>query len=184
MVIDDDTIREAAAGDQEAFAQIYRQAAKYVYHVAWRIVKTHTDAEEVTQEVFITMYRKLNTFAFRSAFKTWIYRMTINTALNYVKKNSRPSEQAVYDEQKHAVSSLHDMQKSVDKEHNDLLIDQLLKMLPEDQRICIVLRNIEGMSYQEMADTLEININTVRSRLSRARESLLKVKNEVMGNVL
>jgi len=179
--ISENIIEKAAVGDQEAFESIYRAFSKFVYNVAWRIVSKHEDAEEVTQEVFLIVYRKLNTFRFQSTLKTWIYRVTINTAVNYAKKSSRiKSKTTEYDEQIHCAGVLGETEVNVDKEHNEKLIVVLLNTLTLDQRTCMVLRNIEGLSYQEIADALNININTVRSRLSRGREALLQLRKEVI----
>lgn len=181
--ISDEIIKSAAGGDQNAFESIYRMFSKFVYNVAWRIVSTHDAAEEVTQEVFITVYRKLENFRFRSSFKTWIYRIAINTAINYSKKMSKYKQQSIeYEEQKHSPAVSSGAEDASNKEHNENLISTLLNALNEDQRACVVLRNIEGLSYQEIADTLSININTVRSRLSRAREAILQLRKEVIKN--
>jgi len=181
--ISDDNIKRAAGGDQEAFESIYRAFSKFVYNVAWRIVSKREDAQEVTQEVFLIIYRKLNTFRYQSTLKTWIYRVTINTAMNYAKKLSRTKNRTTeYNEQIHCAGVLGETEISVDKEHNENLIAVLLDTLTLDQRICMVLRNIEGLSYQEIADALSININTVRSRLSRGREALLQFRKEVIKN--
>ena len=181
--ISENIIEKAAGGDQEAFELIYRAFSKFVYNVAWRIVSKHEDAQEVTQEVFLTVYRKLNTFQFKSSLKTWIYRVTINTAMNYAKKLSKTKNKTTeYNEQIHCAGVLGETEVNVDKEHNEKLIKALLNTLTLDQRTCMVLRNIEGLSYQEIADALSININTVRSRLSRGRETLLQLRKEVIKN--
>lgn len=181
--ISDDIIKKAAGGDQSAFESIYRASSKFVYNVAWRIVSKHEDAEEVTQEVFLTVYRKLSSFKFQSSLKTWIYRVTINIALNYAKKLSRTRNKTTeYNEQIHCAGVLGEAEAIVDKEHNEKLVKVLLNTLTSDQKTCMVLRNIEGLSYREIADVLNININTVRSRLNRGRETLLQLRKEVIKN--
>lgn len=181
--ISDDIIEKAAVGDQDAFEAIYRASSKFVYNVAWRIVSKHEDAEEVTQEVFITVYRKLSSFKFQSSLKTWLYRVTINTAMNYAKKSSRVKNKTTeYNEQIHSAAVLGETEARADKEHNENVVAGLLDALTPDQRTCMILRNIEELSYQEIADTLNININTVRSRLSRGREALLQLRKGVIKN--
>jgi len=181
--ITDEIIMNAAKGDHDAFESIYRAHSKFVYNVAWRIVNTREMAEDVTQEVFITIYRKLANFQFRSSLKTWIYRTAINTAINYSKKMSRiKGKTTEYHEQIHSVSVLSAAHDASDKEHNEQLVSELLGALNEDQRACVVLRNIEDLSYQQIAEALNININTVRSRLSRAREAILNLRKEVIKN--
>lgn len=181
--ISDDIIEKAAGGDQDAFESIYRSSSKFVYNVAWRVVSKHEDAEEITQEVFLTVYRKLSSFRFQSSLKTWIYRVTINTAMNYAKKLSKvKSKTTEYHEQIHCAGVLGETEIKMDKEHNENLVTVLLDTLTPDQKACMVLRNIEELSYQEIADALNININTVRSRLSRGREALLQLRKEVVKN--
>jgi RNA polymerase sigma-70 factor (ECF subfamily) len=182
--LSDEMIMRAAGGDEDAFESIYRSFSKFVYNVAWRIVSTHEDAQEVTQEVFLTVYRKLHMFRFQSSLKTWVYRIAINTAMNYSKKMSIAKKTTEYNEQIHATSELGETNRRIDKEHNEVFIRQLLDALTPEQKACMVLRNIEGLSYQEIAETLNININTVRSRLSRGRESLLQLRKEVIKNEL
>src|SRR5687768_4491606 len=84
-----ETLLAAGQGDIRAFEELYKATAKFVYNVALRIVNNREDAQEVTQEVFLIVYRKLKDFRFESSFKTWMYRITANTALNSYKKVSR-----------------------------------------------------------------------------------------------
>ncbi len=183
--ITDEMITKAAQGDLESFEMIYRAASGLVYNVAYRIVSNRQDAEEVTQEVFLTVYHKLNSFRFQSSFKTWIYRVTANTAINYSKKNSKQRNRNVeYDDNLNSVPVENEAGAKLDQEHHEQKINTLLNALNPDQRACIVMRNMEGLSYQQMADTLGININTVRSRLKRAREVLLSMRKEVMSHEL
>ena len=119
--ISENIIEKAAGGDQEAFESIYRAFSKFVYNVAWRIVTRHEDAEEVTQEVFIIVYRKLNTFQFKSTLKTWVYRVTINTAMNYAKKLSKVKNKTTeYNEQIHCAGVLGDVETQMNKEQNEM----------------------------------------------------------------
>ena len=183
--ISDTIIREAAQGDVNAFEEIYKAYSGLVYSVAYRMVRHQENAEEVTQEVFLTVYRKLNTFAFKSSLKTWIYRMAINTTINYAKKTNKENNRTVeFNEEFSWVDPSNDVEREVDKQFNERVVASLLNTLNPDQRACIVLRNIEGLSYQEIAEVLNININTVRTRLKRARETLLLLRNEVMNNAM
>jgi len=141
--ISDDAITKAARGDQNAFETIYRVHCKFVYNVAWRIVTRHEDAEEVTQEVFLVIYRKLSSFQFQSSLKKWIYRVTINTAMNYAKKLSKAKARTTeYNEQIHCAGVLGETDAKIDKEHNEQLATALLETLTLDQKACMVLRNI------------------------------------------
>ncbi len=181
--ITNQTIEKAANGDIDAFELIYRKCCSFVHNVAFRIVTTQDDAEEVTQEVFISVYRNLKNFRFNASFKTWIYRITINTAVNLSKKWDRNRRREVsFDESEMAVAGRSGTDASVEKQDQDAYIASLLNQLNEDQKVCLILRSIEGLSYAEIADVLNININTVRTRIKRGREKLLNFKKEVMNN--
>ncbi len=183
--ISDDILTKGAQGDLESFEMIYKATAGFVYSVAFRVVGNQQDAEEIMQEVFLTVYRKLKSFRFQSSFKTWIYRVTANCAINYSKKISKERNKTVeYDENLDALESPDEAGTKINREYHETMVHSLLKTLNPDQRACIVLRNIEGLSYQEIAESLRININTVRSRLKRGREALLALGKKVVKNEL
>ncbi|MBP9853761.1 MAG: RNA polymerase sigma factor [Candidatus Omnitrophica bacterium] len=181
--LSNDILHKAAQGDIAAFEQVYKTYSQFVYNVAYRMAGKIEEAEEITQEVFITIHQKLEKFRFESSFKTWIYRITVNSSINYFKK-MRKNKTVPYEDQYEYEQPDHPVYSDMDKEANQSLIQKFLDYLNPDQRACIVLRNIEGLSYEEMARSLNININTVRTRLKRAREKLLSIKDEVMQNEL
>ncbi|HPM42303.1 MAG TPA: RNA polymerase sigma factor [Candidatus Omnitrophota bacterium] len=167
-------IKKAAEGETSAFEEIYRQTCGFVYSIALRVLGNRSEAEDVTQEVFIKVYNNLKNFAFRSALSTWIYRITMNVTLNTRKKFSRYTDKSVeYDDDIHSQVFTQDAEVNPDHPDREALLAGLLSGLSPEHRACIILREIEGLSYEEMADALHININTVRSRLARAREALL-----------
>lgn len=172
--ISDKDISEAAQGDRAAFERIYRAASGFVYNVAFRVIQHREEAEEVTQEVFVTLYRKLPAFRKESSLKTWVYRITVNTAINRVRQLARERSRRgdSFDEEALAQDS-GSAPEAADQ------VQALLQRLNPDQRACLVLRGIEGWSYQQIAETLKINMNTVRSRIKRARENLLALRKEV-----
>ena len=173
--IPSELIEQASRGDLAAFEEIYRQTSPYVYSIALRVLANNEEAEDVTQEVFIRVHGNLKGFGFRSAFKTWLYRITMNASLNAIKRRARHVEGRVeYDGAADTLTA-----RATKPETPRALIDEeevarLLAPLSPEHRACLVLREIEGLSYEEMADALHININTVRSRLKRAREALLE----------
>jgi len=181
--ITDDIIEKAALGDEASFEEIYRAYSRFVYNVALRMVREPQAAEEVTQDVFLVMFRKLKTFQYKSSLKTWIYRITINMSINHAKRSHNKNREIyAYDDARYVSSEGNQIFQDVDKEYHENVIRKLLDLLNPDQRACIVLRNIEGLSYEEIARSLHININTVRSRLKRAREKLLSLRKEVIHN--
>jgi len=169
-----DVLERASRGNMDAFEQIYKATSSFVYNVAFRITRNSADAEEVTQDVFMKIYRNLKGFQFRSAFKTWVYRITINTAINRYRKSKKEEKDRVdYD---NIIESLPDNRlamEGVNQNDNEAGLNALLDMLSHEHKTCLILREIEGLSYQEIADTLKIPVNTVRSRLKRARQALL-----------
>jgi RNA polymerase sigma-70 factor (ECF subfamily) len=177
--IPENIILKASKGDIDAFECIYKAYSQLVLNIAFRIVDSMVDAEEVTQQVFLTIYQKLHKFQFQSSMKTWVYRVAINCAINYGRRMSKERDRMVeFSEAFHAQSSVDEIDKHFHQRERKEMFNSLLKVLTPDQRACVVLRKIEGLSYQEIAETLKININTVRSRLKRARERLLALRKE------
>ena len=183
--ISEDVLVRASQGDVQAFEEVYKASSSFVYNVALRVVNNTEDAREVTQEVFLIIYNKLKSFRFESSFKTWVYRITANYAINFAKKASRTKTVAFDEAWGEGVSPTpSEVQAHMDQDYQSRLVEHLLGEISPDQRACVVLRNIEGLSYQEIAQALKININTVRSRLKRAREKLLSLKGNLQGKGL
>jgi len=169
-----EAIQQAAQSDMGAFEDIYRTTCGFVYNVALRVAGNKEEAEEITQDVFIKVHKNLRKFCFQSSFRTWVYRITVNTAINASKKRSRETGRMVeYNDALKVADRPSATQEVADKEKNEKLIESLLGVLNSDQRACVVLRGIEGLSYEEIAKTLNTNINTVRTRLKRARTKML-----------
>jgi RNA polymerase sigma-70 factor, ECF subfamily len=172
--IERELIIKAGQGDRGAFREIYQRASGYVYTLAYRVVNTKHDAEEVTQDVFLKIHRGLGSFKFESSFKTWLYRIVVNTAINHAKKRSRVTTHEVEEVfEDPATVTQPEAGKRLEAGETEHQLKVLLDRLNPDQRACIVLREIEGLDYQGIAKSLSININTVRSRLKRAREALM-----------
>lgn len=159
-----------------SFDELYKEFAGFVYNVALRIAANATDAEELTQEVFITVLKKVHTFSGLSSIKTWLYRVTVNTTLNYLKKKSRGRKKEVEldDTIAQSVVEYRDTpDDEINKSFASQKVNKLLKSLPQEQKVCIVLRELEGLSYEEISKAVGVNINTVRTRIRRAREALM-----------
>lgn len=170
-----DVLEKASRGDLEAFEQVYKSASGFVYNVALRIIRNSADAEEVAQEVFMKVYHSLKDFQFRSSFKTWVYRITVNTAINYYRKLAREGKDKVdYGSVIETLPGAGSTAEKAIQSDNETRLSALLGLLSPEHRACIVLREIEGLSYQEISASLKIPVNTVRSRLKRARQALLE----------
>ncbi len=153
---------------------IYEASSAYVYHLALRMNENPEDAKEVAQEVFLKIYGSLGRFNYRSSFKTWVYRITINTAINHYRR--RLKEQKIRGEwhwvqkrDSHGIFS-----DEVSWNDKSRIRDAVLRGLSPEQRACILLREMEGLNYQEISEVLSIKLNTVRTRIKRAREKILE----------
>ena len=160
----------------QAFETIYKRASGFVYNLAFRITYNAADAQEVTQDVFLKVYHNLKRFRFQSSFKTWVYRIATNAALDALKRRRRSSGREIeYDDNIESAASV-DPDEAFEKAAKQDLVGRLLTRLNPDQRSCVILRDIEGLSYREIAQTLKLNLNTVRSRLKRARDTLIALR--------
>ena len=173
--ISSELIVRAGGGDMAAFEEIYRLASSFVYSVAFRITRSHADAEEITQEVFIKMHEALPRFEFRSSCKTWLYRIAANAAISRCRKGARESSLAGKYREHLEVAA---QQSPAAEDINEKTVGALLSALDDEQRACVVLREMEGLAYEEIAEILHIPLNTVRSRLHRAREAMLAFANK------
>lgn len=172
-------VRRVQLGDKSAFDLLVIKYQHRIVHLVNRYVKDPSEAQDVAQDTFIKAYRALGDFRGDSAFYTWLYRIAINTAKNYLLSRSRRHfdyEIDVQDaEQVENAAQLKDM----DTPDNLLMNEQIVKViktaiekLPEEMRIAITLREFEGMSYEEIAEAMDCPIGTVRSRIFRAREAI------------
>ncbi|MDO9540983.1 MAG: RNA polymerase sigma factor [Kiritimatiellia bacterium] len=169
-------IVKAKSGNGAAFEEIYRLTSGFVFNVALRIVRRPADAEDVTQEVFVKTHKNLSQFGFQSSLKTWLYRITVNTAISRCRKSTREADViAKYKNYLETQPTNEPFPNPIQKKDNETIIAVLLAELDPDQRACLVLREMEGLAYNEIAEILNIPMNTVRSRLHRARETLLEL---------
>ena len=182
--ISDDILIQAAKGDIQAFEKVYKTYAPFVYNVAYRMVEAKEDAEEITSEVFLTIHKKLSSFMFRSSLRTWVYRITVNCSINTLnkRKSDRRGIVDVEDVLNFVASPSDQLKQSIEAEDQEHKIRALLNVLNPDERACIVLRNIEGLSYEDIARSLGVNINTVRSRLKRGLAKMAAIGKEAQSN--
>jgi RNA polymerase sigma factor (sigma-70 family) len=170
--ISQEIIMRAVGGDMEAFEAIYKASSGFVYNVALKMVQKTADAEEITQDVFVKIYKSLKDFEFKSSFKTWAYRITVNTALNRCRQALKDREVIEIEDISIIPAKKDDLKERIEAEDSNRKASQMLSVLNPEQRACIVLRELEGLDYDEISRTLNIPINTVRSRLKRGRETL------------
>lgn len=158
-------------GDMAAFQAIYAETKDFVYNVIYRMVYDKEETKDLVQDVYIKVFESRNKYnELAAAFNTWLYRIAFNHALNFVKRKKMIAGKQIVLE-KHNDKSEEQTDVFTDQEDVVVLQRLLLRVKPK-QRICIVLCDIEKLSYEEAAGRLGINIGTVRSRLNRARKEL------------
>ena len=176
---DQELVRRVQRGDKAAFDVLVRKYQHKIVKLVTRYVHDGAEALDVSQEAFIKAYRAIHGFRGDSAFYTWLYRIAINTAKNHlVAEGRRPLDHGM-DLQDPDQYDMHARLQDTDTPERLLLTDEIQRTveaaiaeLPEDLRTAIVLRELEGMSYEQIAETMGCPVGTVRSRIFRAREAI------------
>ena len=177
--LDEDIVLRVQRGDRSAFDFLVIKYQHKIIQLVNRYVKDPSEAQDVAQEAFIKAYRALGNFRGDSAFYTWLYRIAINTAKNYlVSRSRRSSDYQVDIQDAEALENAPQLQGMETPERlllNQEIIDTIktaIDKLPEEMRTAIMLREFEGMSYEEIAEAMDCPVGTVRSRIFRAREAI------------
>jgi RNA polymerase sigma-70 factor, ECF subfamily len=161
------------AGDRSAFEELVRKYQDRIYSLCRYMVKDTQDAQDAAQDIFIRAYGNLKGYRPDASFYTWLYRIAVNTCLDY---NKKPRPEPLEDET--LLDSLPSASPSPEEiyqaKETGQLIEAALQKLPKNTRAVIVLKEIEGLSYEEIAATLQTSVGTVKSRISRGREELRK----------
>jgi RNA polymerase sigma-70 factor (ECF subfamily) len=169
--IEADLLAKAQRGNLFAFEEIVKRHQRRVYGIAFRIVRRHDVADDVTQEAFIRAHQALGTFDTARPFGPWIARIAANLAVNHV-RSPEAREEALPEGHAETPSPLKGPLESVLERESERVLEDALRDLPREQRVVFALRTFEELSYKEIADALDISVGTVMSRLSRAREKL------------
>lgn len=172
---DSDLIRQVKAGSRKAFEGLVVKYQQRVLNVVFHVVGDRDDAEDVAQECFAKAYHRIGSFDFRSSFYTWLYRISVNTASDFVKKMRRrkalPLDAIPLPPIQEGELGQGPDRAAVRRELSHKVKD-LLAGLPEKYRTILILRELEERTYDEIAEILQISIGTVESRLHRARARL------------
>lgn len=182
-------IQRCAARDETACAELVGVHQRMVFNLALHLLGDHEEALDLSQEVFLRVFRTIHRFRGQSALRTWIYRIVVNQARNRQRwwRRRHRSEQVSLDEhvlQHGELPSRNDLaapDRILSRKELASSIWQALERLPFDQRTAVVLREIDGMSYDEIAYSLGVAVGTVKSRLTRAREALRGQLRQVNG---
>lgn len=168
-------IERASGGDPSAFNRLMAEHERKMYAVALRMFANREDAQDCLQEAMLRVYRSIGSFKAQSSFSTWVYRITMNTCLDELRrKKSRPSTSldSLYDAGFSPADEDNTPEKHSERAELRRELGEAIRELPEDMRSAIVLRDIHGHAYDEIAQMLDVNVGTVKSRISRAREKL------------
>ncbi|OFS88404.1 RNA polymerase sigma factor RpoE [Oligella sp. HMSC05A10] len=183
-------VKRAQAGEKRAFELLVSKYQRRILRLLGRILYNQSDVEDVAQETFLKAYRALPKFRNESAFYTWLYRIAVNTARNHL--SSKQNQLFVSDQLESQdgetfslLDNLTDGETPETHMHNREILEALqaaLDDLPEQLRQAIVLRELEGLSYEEIAGVMECPVGTVRSRIFRAREAISERLKSLLGS--
>jgi RNA polymerase sigma-70 factor (ECF subfamily) len=178
--IDQQLVERVQRGDKGAFDLLVTKYQRKIFRLLSRLIRDTAEVEDVAQEAFIKAYRALPNFRGDSAFYTWLYRIAINTAKNHLVSQGRRAptsteadieEAETFDDGEH-LRDLNTPDSMLLTKQVAEAVNRAIEQLPEDLRTAIVLREIEGLSYEEIAESMNCPIGTVRSRIFRAREAI------------
>lgn len=190
--IDQLLVERVQQGDKRAFELLVAKYQRKLMRLVSRLVRDQAEAEDVVQEAFIKAYRAIPQFRGESAFYTWLYRIGINTAKNYLVTQGRRAPTSTDADVEEAESfDDGDYLRDINTPESMLATKQIaetvnlaMDALPEELRIAITLREIEGLSYDEIAEAMGCPIGTVRSRIFRAREAIAEKLRPLLGTAI
>ena len=171
-------VRAAAGGDTEAFERLVRTYENKIYHLALRMCGSSEEASDIAQEAFLAAWRGLPSFRGEANFATWLYRLTSNAAIDYLRRQKKERGDMSLDDEDlglDAVDTGPGPQDAAERTEVRTAVAAGLQQLSEGHRQVLVLREIQGLSYEEIADVLEVDLGPVKSRISRARSALRKI---------
>lgn len=184
-----DWVRRAQQGDVDAFRELVRQNQRQVFHVCLGVVKSRADAEDLVQEVFLRVHRNLPKFEGNAKFSTWVYRIAHNASIDLLRKRKRTEasdfDDFVDENRETAFDDMHlsqplgfDPRQELARKEYRVGIAKAFESLSPAHREVLILREVENLSYQEIAESLDIKIGTVMSRLHHARINAQKYLKE------
>jgi len=187
--IDQQLVERAQHGDKHAFELLVVKYQRKLGRLLSRFIRNPTEVEDVVQEAFIKAYRALPSFRGESAFYTWLYRIGINAAKNYlVSESRRPPTTTEFDSEEAEGFEDAEQLRNINTPENELMskqvaetVNKAMDSLPEELKTAITLREIEGLSYEEIANMMNCPIGTVRSRIFRARETIAEKLRPMLG---
>lgn len=174
----EELVRAAAGGDEDAFAELVRLHEKKVYNLALRMCGNAEDASDAAQEAFVSAWKGLPNFRGEAGFSTWLYRLTCNAAIDLLRRNKKQRGELSLDDSGAGIDPVDGGPSPQERAEGAELREAVaagLARLSEDHRQALVLREMQELSYEEIASVLEVDLGTVKSRISRARGALRKI---------
>ena len=175
-------VERAKRGDETAFEALVTDNEKRIYNLCRRLVGNPEDAAELTQEAFLNAWRGLGRFQGESSFSTWVYRLATNVCIDFLRRQARRREvapvQSIDDEELSWTEPAdweQDPHRQLERAELNRAVSQGLERLPDHHRQVLVMRELSGLSYQEIGDALALDLGTVKSRIARARLALRKI---------
>jgi RNA polymerase sigma-70 factor (ECF subfamily) len=185
---DSELINQFNNGNKEAFTKLIERYQHKIYNSTFRMLGNHEDARDMAQETFIRVYKNLSKFEANSSFSTWLFRITTNICRDELRRRQRKIKTSNLSGEEASERNLQGMKEinnpekiSIANELN-VTIQELVNQLVPEQKTVFVLREFEGLNYQEIANILDISMGTVKSRLSRARRALREDLNKIIKN--
>ena len=183
--IDSELIKKAKQGNHGAFNILTSKYYPRVYASIFSFIKSKEDSEDLSQQTFIKVWQQLDSFRGDSAFFTWVYRIAINLAKNFVTSSGFKKQKinTSIEDTEIDISSFNDIESTVIHDESLEEINDYIDTLPESLKTAFVLREVEGKSYEDIAIITQTPIGTVRSRIFRARESIVEfIEKEIISN--
>lgn len=172
-------IKKCKRGNIDAFEELIENYEKTVFNIALKMVKNPDDAMDVSQEALIKVYKSISSFNFQSAFSTWLYKVVVNTCLDFLRKKKSntysidvPIETEDGEIKREIKDNINSPETLLDKQLTKELIHNSINKLDDIHKTVIILRDIQGFTYEEIAQILDCSLGTVKSRISRARKNL------------
>jgi RNA polymerase sigma-70 factor (ECF subfamily) len=181
LINDSELVRLASAGDRAAFAQIYERFYARAFRLAYSMTGNRAAAEDLTQEIFMRAFQRLENFGGQSSFATWFYRLAVNHSLNYRRKERFSVQDNHADKLEFLANQGPQIESVVLQNQLKGEIHGALLELGEDMRMVIILKDIEGLNYDEIAERMSCSQGTVASRLNRARKQLAQKLKHLKG---
>ncbi len=176
-------VRRAQKGDVRAYEDLVRQHQQRIFAVASGVLRRNEDLEDIVQQVLLKVYLSLKRFDLRSSFSTWLYKVTVNECLDYLRKKKVRKlvyEADMTEEQADQLNILEDagQAQTINASRRvelQQLLDSLLAHLPQEEQLMLFLKEVEGLTVDEIGEVLDMNVNTVKVRMFRARGKLMEI---------